>query len=707
VRKEGAMQQIILLFQENAVKAGIVQELLNRATGKRFAIEWVRNCAAALERLSDRSQAKIAAILIDLRSPDGQELAIFDRILQASLHTPILVLSGPEHEGIAEQAVRRGAQDYILDNQLDGSSLLKAVRNMLERTAIAEASFVEKERAQVTLNSIGDAVISTDISGNVTYLNQVAETMTGWSSAQALGHSFCEVFQIIDSTNAEHARNPIALAMQENRTVGLAAGSILIRRDGHQTAIEDSTAPIHDRRGQVTGAVIVFHDVSQAHAMSQRLSHLAHHDFLTDLPNRLLFNDRLAQAMSAAQRHGEQLAVLFVDVDRFKHVNDSLGHAIGDQLLMSVAERLTDNVRGSDTVSRQGGDEFVILLSTIARAEDAAVSAVKILTALSMPHQIKEHELQITLSIGIAVYPDDGSDAESLVKHADVAMLNAKNNGRNNYQFFRSDMNEHAMERQSLESGLRHALDGREFVLHYQPKMDLETEAITGVEALVRWRQPGRGIVLPEKFIPIAEQCGYIVPIGRWVLREACQQAKSWQDTDLVATPVAINVSAVELRSRGFVPGVRAILKETGLNPRYLEFELTETALMQDPTATIAVLHALKDMGVRLTLDDFGTGYSSLSYLKRFPIDALKIDKSFVRGLCTNAADASIVSAVINMGKSFGLKVIAEGVETRAQFLTLKAQQCAEGQGFYFNEPIAANEVTKLLRPDLSITVVA
>jgi diguanylate cyclase (GGDEF)-like protein len=437
------------------------------------------------------------------------------------------------------------------------------------------------------------------------------------------------------------------------------------------------------------------------------MSHLAHHDFLTDLPNRLLFNDRLAQAMSAARRHDEQLAVLFVDVDRFKHVNDSLGHAIGDQLLLSIAERLAASVRGSDTVSRQGGDEFVILLSTIAHAEDAAVIAIKILAALSMPHRLEEHELQITLSIGIAVYPDDGSDAESLVKHADVAMLNAKNNGRNNYQFFRSDMNAHALERQSLESGLRRALDGREFVLYYQPKMDLETEAVTGVEALVRWRQPGRGVVLPEKFIPIAEQCGYIVPIGRWVLREACRQAKSWQDTDLVPTPVAINVSAVELRSRDFVAGVRAILKETGLNPRYLEFELTETALMQDPTATIAVLHALKDMGVRLTLDDFGTGYSSLSYLKRFPLDALKIDKSFVRGLCTNAGDASIVSAVINMGKSFGLKVIAEGVETRAQFLRLKAQQCAEGQGFYFNEPIAANEFAKLLGPDLSITVVA
>ena len=700
------MQQIILLLQKNALQAAAVQKLLAQSNGKHFDIEWIRSRDAALERLKDRTKANIAAILVDLCLPDGQPLEIFDRIFEAAPHAPILVLSSLEHEDIAERAVQRGAQDYILDNQLHGNSLLKAVRNMLERTAITEASFVEKERAQVTLNSIGDAVISTDVAGNVTYLNQVAEAMTGWSSAEALGKSFTDVFRIVDSTNTEHARNPMLVAMQENKTVGLAAGSILVRRDGHQSAVEDSTAPIHDRRGQVTGAVIVFHDVTQALAMSQRMSYLAHHDYLTDLPNRLLFNDRLAQAMAAARRHQEQLAVLFVDVDRFKHINDSLGHAIGDQLLLAVAERLAASVRGSDTVSRQGGDEFVILLSTISHAEDAAVSAIKILTALSMPHHVKEHDLQITLSIGIAVFPDDGNDAETLVRHADIAMLNAKDNGRNNYQFFKSDMNEHALERQSLESGLRHALDGREFVLHYQPKMDLETGAISGAEALVRWRQPGRGIVLPEKFIPIAEQCGYIVPIGRWVLREACRQAKSWLDTDLVPIPVAVNISAIELRSRGFVPGVRAILRETGLNPRYLEFELTETALMQDPTATIAVLHALKDLGVQLTLDDFGTGYSSLSYLKRFPIDALKIDKSFVRGLCINAGDANIVSAVINMGKSFGLKVIAEGVETRAQFLRLQAQQCTEGQGFYFNEPVTANEFAKLLGTDLSITVV-
>ena len=450
---------------------------------------------------------------------------------------------------------------------------------------------------------------------------------------------------------------------------------------------------------------MVFHDVTEARALSQRMSYLAHHDYLTDLPNRLLLDDRLIQAMAAACRRRQQLAVLFVDVDRFKHINDSLGHAIGDELLQSVGGRLVASVRGSDTVSRQGGDEFVVLLSSIAHAEDAALSANKILAALCIPHHVEVHDLQITVSIGISIYPADGTDAETLVRNADIAMLNAKNSGRNNYQFFKPDMNEHASERRSLESGLRHALDRREFELHFQPKWDFETEAITGAEALIRWRQPGRGIVLPEKFIPIAEQCGYIVPIGRWVLREACRQTRTWLDADLVPMSVAINISAVELRSKDFVKGVSAVLRETGLDARYLEFELTETALMQDPTSTIAVLRTLKEMGVRLTLDDFGTGYSSLSYLRRFPIDALKIDKSFVHGLCTNAADANIVGAVINMGRSFGLRVIAEGVETREQFLRLQAQQCTEGQGYYFQAPVTAHEYAKLLRSDSPATV--
>jgi len=701
------MPRTILLVRDDAAKAAIVQELLAKLGDGPFAVEWVRSCAAAVNRLNDRAKDPIAAVLVDLLLPDGLDFEALDQLFRASPHSPVLVLCSADREEVAKQAVQYGAQDYILDNRLDSYSLSKALRNMLERAANAEALFIEKERAEITLNSIGDAVISTDAACNVTYLNQVAEAMTGWSCPEARGRPFVDVFRIINSSNPGPAPNPMIAAMQQNRAVGVAAGSVLVRRDGIEFGIEDSASPIHDRRGRVTGAVIVFRDVTQARALSLRMSHLAHHDYLTDLPNRLLLNDRLTQAMAAARRQKDQLAVLFVDVDRLKHVNDSLGHTIGDQLLQSVAWRLVANVRGSDTVSRQGGDEFVILLSTVARAQDAALSANKILSALNKPHRLGEHDLQITVSIGIGVYPDDGTDADTLVKNADIAMLNAKENGRNNYQFFRPDMNEHAMERQSVESGLRHALERREFVLHYQPKMDLESEAITGAEALIRWQRPGQEIVLPEKFIPIAEQCGYIVPIGRWVLREACRQTKRWLEADLTTIPVAINISAVELRSKDFVQSVRAILQETGMDVRYLEFELTETAMMQDPKSTIAVLHALKDMGVRLTLDDFGTGYSSLSYLKRFPIDALKIDRSFVSGLCANASDANIVNAVISMGKSFGLKVIAEGVETREQFLKLRAKQCSEGQGYYFKEPVAANEFAKLLGSDLSTTVVA
>jgi diguanylate cyclase (GGDEF)-like protein/PAS domain S-box-containing protein len=700
------MPETVLLLQDDAAKAAVVRGLLSKSDAASFAIEWFSGRAAALERLNDQGKNSVAAILIDLVSSDGQELETFDQIFQSSPHIPILLLSTPAQEGVARQAVQRGAQDYILDTRLDSYSLSKALRNMLERVAYAESLFVERERAQVTLNSIGDAVISTDVAGNVTYLNPVAESMTGWTSADALGRHCGDIFRFFNSASPERQINPLALAVQENRIVGLAAGSILVRRDGFESAVEDSAAPIHDRRGRVTGAVMVFHDVTHARAMSQRMSYLAHHDYLTDLPNRLLLDDRLAQAIGVARRQNKQLAVLFVDVDRFKHINDSLGHVIGDELLQSIALRLRASVRSSDTVSRQGGDEFVILLSAIAHAKDAAFSANKILTALGMPHIVKEHELQISVSIGIGVYPDDGTDSTTLIRNADVAMLNAKESGRNNYQFFRPDMNEHALERQSLESGLRKALEMREFMLYYQPKMDLERETITGVEALIRWNQPGRGMVFPDEFIPIAEQCGYIVPIGQWVLREACRQTQSWLAAGLAPFPVAINISAVELRSKDFVQSVRDVLTETGLDSRYLEFELTETALMQDSQSILAVLNSLKDMGVRLALDDFGTGYSSLSYLKRFPIDALKIDKSFVRGLCTNSGDANIVSAVINMGKSFRLRVIAEGVETREQFLRLQAQQCTEGQGYYFRPPVSGDEFRKLLGPDLSTTMV-
>jgi diguanylate cyclase (GGDEF)-like protein/PAS domain S-box-containing protein len=701
------MPQTVLLIHADGDKAKVVKDALLNSTDGFFIVEWVELCAEGLRRLRRDGKERIAAVLVNLFVSDSHGVETFDRIFQTSADIPILVLSTYEHENAAKLAVQRGAQDYILEDHLDSYFLPKALRNMLERSSNAEALFREKERAQVTLNSIGDAVVCTDVSGNVTFLNPIAEALTGWSADQAIGRPFVQVFRIIDVLDHRHAINPMSLVVETNKTLNLPEGSVLIRRDGVESAIEDSTAPIHDRRGCVTGGVMVFHDVTQARAMAQKMSHLAQYDYLTDLPNRLLLNDRLSHAICAAHRLQQHLAVLFVDVDRFKHVNDSLGHPIGDKLILSIAQRLVASVRSSDTISRQGGDEFVVLLSSVAHEADAALSAQKILTVAGMPHRIEGHDLEVTLSVGISLYPDDGTDAETLVKNADTAMLNAKDNGRNNYQFFRPAMNEHALERQSIEGSLRHALDRGEFVLHYQPKLDLVTESLTGAEALIRWRQPERGIVLPQDFIPIAEQCGYIVPIGRWVLREACRQRRSWLDANLAAIPIAINISAVELRSSNFVDHVRAILQETGLEPHYLEFELTETAFLQDPQSTIAVLRALKNMGIQLTLDDFGTGYSSLSYLKRFPINALKIDKSFVQGLCTDSDDSKLVSAVINLGRSFHLQVIAEGVETREQFLALQAQNCAEGQGYYFQKPIVADEFAKLLGADLSTTLVA
>ena len=696
------MKANILLIGDDPAAAGLIKVALADARDGLFDFEWVRQLSDGLERLS---KGGIGAVLLDLFLPDSQGIETFDKLFLAAPHVPILILSNLDHEDIARLAVKHGAQDYLLKSHLDSYWLPRALRYVIGRKAAEEALFAERERAQVTLNSIGDAVLSTDIEGNVTYLNLVAEKMTGWSREEASGQPLAEVFQIIDAETREPARNPMELAVRQNKTVGLTANCILIARDGSESSIEDSAAPIHDRGGRVIGAVMVFHDVSQARAMVLKMSHLAQHDFLTNLPNRLLLKDRLTQAIALARHHGNQLAVLFLDLDRFKHINDSLGHAIGDQLLQSVAERLVACVRSSDTVSRQGGDEFVILLSKVEHGEDAARSAEKLLIELAAPYGIALHDLHVTVSIGIGIYPDDGQDAETLVRSADTAMYHAKENGRNNYQFFTQDMNIRAVERQSLEGGLRRALGRQEFVLHYQPKVNLETGAITGAEALIRWHHPDRGLVPPAQFVPIAEDCGLILPIGRWVLREACRQTRAWLDAGLRPGPVAVNISAVEFRAKDFLESVRAALEDTRLEPRYLEIELTESVLMQDAESTNSVLQALKAMGVRLTVDDFGTGYSSLSYLRRFPIDALKIDQSFVRDITSDPDDATIVSAVIGMGKSLKQQVIAEGVETREQLAFLQSQGCDEGQGYYFSQPVVTEEFARLLGNGISETL--
>jgi diguanylate cyclase (GGDEF)-like protein/PAS domain S-box-containing protein len=701
--------QNILLIQNDSVEANAVRDALANSSDGSFRVIWVNSCAEGLSALAhansrgSRGADCVAAVLVDLSLPDSGGIETFDRLFLAAPQIPILILVVAQDEAIARLAVQRGAQEYLLRGHLDAYLWPKAVTGMIERAANSEALFDQNERAQITLNSIGDAVVSTDASGNVIYLNAVAETLTGWSQIEAAGHPLEDVLRIIDGETRGQARNPMQFAMQENKAVSLTPNCVLIRRDGAEAPIEDSAAPIHDRHGQVTGAVMVFHDVSAARATTLRMAYLAQHDSLTDLPNRSLFNDRLTEAMTLAGRYRRQLAVLFLDVDRFKHVNDSLGHDIGDRLLQSIAQRLLGCVRASDTVSRQGGDEFVILLSELTHAQDATICADKILETLRAPHRIDHYDVQVTASIGIVTYPDDGADCETLLKHADFAMYHAKDCGRDTRQFFKRDLNQRAVKRQSLEDSMRHALEREEFSVHYQPKVNLENGEIVGVEALIRWLHPAIGLVSPAEFIPIAEECGLMVPIGRWVLGQACHQAQAWQDIGLAPIRIAVNISAAELRARDFLKGIGAILAETGLDPHLLELELTETFMVQDSTAMLAILQDLKGFGLKLALDDFGTGYSSLSHLRRFPIDTLKIDRSFVRAITTNADDASIVSAVISMGKNLHMRVVAEGVETREQLAFLQDRECPFGQGYFFSQPLTARACTQVLRRGVAV----
>ena len=428
-----------------------------------------------------------------------------------------------------------------------------------------------------------------------------------------------------------------------------------------------------------------------------QMAHMAQHDVLTGLPNRSLLTDRLTQAIALAQRHGKRVALVYLDLDRFKHINDSLGHAVGDQLLQATARRLQQFVRQSDTVCRQGGDEFVVLLAEVEALRDAALMAAKLVETMAEPFPVGAHNLHVTASIGVSVYPDDSRDVDALVRNADIAMYEAKRRGRNNYQLFSQEMNIRAVAHQSVELVLRHALDRHQFVLHYQPKVSFDSGAITGAEALVRLQPSGQPLLYPAQFVQVAEDSGLILPIGQWVLREACRQTAAWLAAGLEIGSIAVNVCAIEFHNKNFLAGVRAILADTGLDPRNLELELTESGLMQDTQQTTATLKALKELGVQIAIDDFGTGYSSLSYLRRFPIDALKIDQSFVHDIRDDAEEAVLVGAIIAMGKSLKLRVVAEGVETPQQLAYLHSRHCTEGQGFYLGRPVDTQEFGTLL----------
>ncbi len=538
-----------------------------------------------------------------------------------------------------------------------------------------------------------EGILISDASNRIMLVNRAFVKITGYAAAEILGKNP----SILSSGMQDKAfYEPM---WQSIKNHGHWQGEIWNRRKSGEVYPQWlSISTVNNQQNLVTAYVAIFMDITKRKEAEQRIHFLAHYDPLTHLPNRALFGDRLERALAYHRRNGGRVALLFLDLDRFKNINDSLGHVVGDHLLQSVSGRIRQCIREMDSICRCGGDEFMIMLAGIQKKDDVLIIAKKIITAMSEPHVIDGHTLIMTFSIGISIYPEDADHSQALIMHADAAMYQAKKSGRNNFQFFTSDMNAQAFERFLLEADLRQALHSPALEIHYQPQIDNLSGAVIGVEALARWNHPTKGSIPPLKFISIAEECGLIYELGQWVLHQACTQNKQWQTAGLVTIPVSVNLSALQFYQKDIVATIRQILQETGLEPRYLELELTEGIIMQDAESTIATLHTLKQEGVLLSVDDFGTGYSSLSYLKRFPLDKLKIDQSFIRDLGTQENSLMIIKAIISMAHSLKLKVIAEGVETAEQLQFLKAHQCDQTQGFYVSQPLTAADFEQFIR---------
>ena len=612
--------------------------------------------------------------------------------------------------GIELNGRRKDGSEFPIEIMLsplesaEGILVTAAIRDISVRKAAEEHLAQMEGRYRGLLEAAPDAMVVVDQSGEIVLLNVQAEKHFGYRRDELIGQ---KVKNIIPKGFAERLISDALRSAEDALAQQIGTGIELNgrRKDGSEFPIEIMLSPLEGAEGVLVTAAI--RDITTRRKAEALMIHSSEHDFLTGLPNRTLLSDRVNQAIRMAIRHKRKVAVLFLDLDGFKHINDSLGHPTGDKLLQSVGNRLVDCVRGSDTVSRQGGDEFVVLLSEEEDSEDASITAKRMLRAVAEAHFIDQHDLHITCSVGVSLYPDDGLNAETLIKNADTAMYQAKENGRQTYQYFKPAMNVRAVERQSLEESLRRALERQEFVVHYQPKINLETGRISGAEALLRWTHPTRGPVPPGQFIPVAEDCGLILPIGTWVLRQACQQAQAWVDAGLPLGTMAVNISAMQLRNESFLEGVFAILQDTRLDPRLLELELTESVLMKHAESTASILTALRERGVQVAVDDFGTGYSSLSYLRKFPIDALKIDQSFVGQITTVPDETIIVKAVIGLGRSLKLRVVAEGVETQEQLAFLQAHQCDEAQGYYFSRPVLPQQFAKLLKNGIAKSVSA
>jgi diguanylate cyclase (GGDEF)-like protein/PAS domain S-box-containing protein len=569
-----------------------------------------------------------------------------------------------------------------LDHQFLSYAVVRDIsaRKVTERTLQMAAQVFENSR---------DAIAITDQQHRVLAINQAFTDITGYAVSQIVGAALP---QLHDGDQAPNFYQQVWEYVAANDHWEGEVWSV--RQDGAEYPVWVALTAIRNSSDQVINYMVVLSDITDRKRVEEHTRHLAEHDFLTDLPNRVLFLDRLHQALAAARRKHTSVAIMFLDLDRFKGINDSFGHHVGDAVLKEVAARLTGCVRGVDTVSRQGGDEFVVLLADIGGVDQAAHVANSVMQAVARPLQFDGHTVSLSVSIGISIYPADGDDLDTLLKHADVAMYHAKQNGRNAFSFFDPAMNAHVIERVQMENNLRQALANGEFELAYQPEVDIATGNTIGVEALIRWRHPQRGLLLPDQFIGVAEEAGLMVPIGDWVLRQACIQARTWRDLGYPVV-VAVNLSTDQFMHNNLVHSVDAALRESGLAPALLNLEITEGVIMQENATVFAIVNALRERGVHLTIDDFGTGFSSLSYLRRFPLSKLKIDRSFIEDITSKPADAAIIPAIIAVARSLKLRVIAEGVETAEQLRFLKLHGCDEYQGYYASMATADPDLTR------------
>jgi diguanylate cyclase (GGDEF)-like protein/PAS domain S-box-containing protein len=574
-------------------------------------------------------------------------------------------------------------------------SLLVAAHDVTERKRAEDAVRQAEEKYRDIFENAVIGIFQTAPGGRLININRALAQMHGYDSPEEF---------LADVTNVPQQLfvrpGQMIDFLRKIRRDGIVRGAELevYRKDRTRKWVRLNLRAVRGPSGEVVSQEGTVEDITERKVAEARAQFLAYYDALTELPQRALLQDRLDNALAGARRRGERIALLFLDLDRFKAVNDSYGRSFGDCVLKDVASRLKDCAQEHNTVARLGGDEFLILLSNIKDSADVSITAEQILEAMSRPFNIQGRSLSLGCSVGISIFPEHGEDGETLIRNADAAMHSAKESGRSTMRFFTGEMNAQAVERLTMDKNLRLALDRKELFLEYQPQTEIETGRITGFEVLLRWRHPELGLILPHRFISIAENNGLILAIGEWVLETACAEVRRWQNNDLPVVPVAVNVSAVQFRQEKFCKVIRRVLQKTGLAPELLELELTESLLLSNADVTLSVLRELKEMGLKLCIDDFGTGYSSLSYLRHFSVDKLKIDQSFIRDIVANRDDAAITTAIINMAKSLHIKVVAEGVEEEAQVRFLRDRQCDEIQGHYCSKPVSAEEAGSMLR---------